>query len=432
MSKADPKMTALAPAIATRRRHRLSLRTFDSLEDRNYRWFFAAMLATFSSMSMQMFVAGWLVFEMTGSYRALGAMSMTNGTANVVMSLVGGVLADRVRSKKLLVQVAQAASATTALALGLLILAGALQVAHVFIAGAMLAGCYSLSMPARQSLTPEVVGMERLMNAQGLYMTGQSVGRLFMPGVAGWVVGAFGPGEGIGGAEYVYFLIAAFSVLSLILLVPVRVLFKRPTNANRGRPLGDLVDGFRYAVREPTMRALLSYNTYVALFAMTITILLPGFGKDVLDIGVDALGLLVSVDGIGALAGGLVIASLPNRRRATMWLLMLAFLGCALVAFASNSVYWLALPLIALVGVGQGAHLSLSTVLVQAYADDRYRGRVLAIYNMEYGLMAYGVFLISMLADVAGPQAAVAVCGIALLVPTVPMLLFSERFRKLE
>ena len=421
---------SVAPPVAARRRA-LSLRTFNSLRDRNFRWFFASMFVGFTANSMQMFMSGWLVFELTQSYLALGVMSIANGTSNVVLGLTGGVLADRMRRKKILIQLVQATSATLALVVGLLIVGGVLRVEHVIVATAALAGLYGLTMPSRQSLTPEVVGMDRLTNAQGLYVSGQNLARLLMPGVAGWIVGAFGPGEGIGGSEYTYLLMASLYLAAAALLIPLQVRVRASRSAG-GAPIGELVDGFRYVLRTPAMLALLSYNAYVALFAMTIMVLLPGFAKEVLEVDIGALGLLTSVLGVGAMVGSLIVASLPNRRRGVIWLLSVAFLGCALIAFATTTAFWLALVLIALVGVGQGGHISLSTVLVQTYAEDSHRGRVLSIYHTEYGLMAYGVFLITLLADVAGPQAAVALCGIALLVLTVPMLLFAERYQALD
>ena len=156
---------------------------------------------------MQQFLRGWLVFELTGSFAALGLMSLLNGLTGLLLALVGGVVADLVRQRKHVVQLGQAMSGINALVLALLVFSDLLRVEHVLIAAAVHGGSNNLTMPSRQALTPDVVGPERLMNAMGLYSTSQNAARLLMPGIAGGMVGAFSDPGTIGGAAYVYVLI---------------------------------------------------------------------------------------------------------------------------------------------------------------------------------------------------------------------------------
>jgi MFS family permease len=424
---ATPAHLALPADRSTER-----LRTFESLYDRNFRWFFASLLGNFSSMNMQMFIRGWLVYELTGSFAALGIMSLANGVSGLLMALVGGVIADRVRQKKYVVQVGQVLNALAALGVGALIATGELVFAHLVIAALIQGAIMSTIMPARQALTPDVVGMTRLMNAVALNTSGMNAARLLMPGLAGWMVAALGGGHGdIAPAQYVYFAMSLLYVWSVVALVPVVVEDQR--RAEEPRPAwSEMVDGFRYIGNSPVIRMLLIANFFMVLFSMTYFMLLPGFAKEVLDAGPGRLGLLTSLSGVGSLVGSLIIASLPSRRRGLVLLLSALLLGVGLTAFAVSSSYWISAGILVVVGLGQAGRMSLSNVLIQSYVSDEYRGRVMSVYMMEFSLMSVGIFLIGLAASVVGPQIAVGASAHALVAMTIGLLLFSPRYRELQ
>jgi len=165
---------------------------------------------------------------------------------------------------------------------------------------------------------------------------------------------------------------------------------------------------------------------------MTYFMLLPGFAKEVLDAGPERLGLLTSVSGVGALAGSLAIASLENRQRGKILILSSLLLGLALIAFAWSTSYVLSLGIIVVVGVGQAGRMSLSNVLIQAYVDDEYRGRVMSVYMMEFSIMSLGIFLIGILANVIGPQLAVGGSAVALVVLAVYLWTMVPNYRNLD
>ena len=405
-------------------------RTFEALRDRNFRWFFIAMFGNFASMNMQMFIRGWLVFELTGSFKALGLMSLANGVAGLGFALAGGVMADRVRQKKHVVQVGQLLNALTALTVGGLIALGVLRFEHLVIAALVQGAVMNAMMPSRQALTPEVVGMDRLMNAIALNTSGMNAARLLMPGLAGWMLGALGAGDGIGPAMYVYFMIAALYLWSVVGLFLVRV-DDLPRAFGPGTS-GGLWDGFRYVWRNAPVRMLLGYNFFMVLFSMTYFMLLPGFAKEVLGTGPGRLGLLTSVSGVGALIGSLIIASLPSHRRGRLLLESSLLLGVALIAFSASSSYWLSVGILGVVGLGQAGRMSLSNVLVQSYTDDGYRGRVMSIYMLEFSLMSLGMYFLGLLASVIGPQLTVGGSAVGLVLLAAGLLLFVPAYRNLD
>jgi len=154
----------------------------------------------------------------------------------------------------------------------------------------------------------------------------------------------------------------------------------------------------------------------MVFFSMTYFMLLPGFAKQVLDAGPERLGLLISVSGVGSLVGSLLVASMPNRNRASVLLFGALLLGFSLVLFAWSETYWISMMLLTVVGLGQAARMSLSNVLIQSYVDDSFRGRVMSIYMLEMSVLSIAIYPISVVADLIGPQWAVGISGACLIV----------------
>lgn len=394
-------------------------RTFDAFNDINYRWFFASLCGNFASMNMQMFVRGWLVFEITGSYEKLGWIAAAGGLCGALSAPIGGVVADRVRQKKHIIQVGQSFNAMIALSIGILIHLHLLQFVHLLVASVLQGLTQNAMNPARQALTKDVVGMDRLTNAIALSTSGMNTARLLLPGLAGGMVAILGGGHGnIEPARWVYFLMSGLYLFSVTTMFKVNV-------ADRARPVipdgpffEELTSGFRYVLKTPVMAMLLGANLAMIFFSMPYFMLLPGFAKQVLNAGPDKLGLLISVSGVGSLVGSLVIASMSNRNRARVLLSGSLLLGVALVFFSTSTIFWLSAMLLTVVGLGQSARMSLSNVLIQSYVDDAFRGRVMSIYMLEMSLMQVCIYPISMLADRVGPQWAVGLsaAGLILLV----------------
>tara|TARA_B100002003_G_scaffold249743_1_gene286915 strand:- start:29734 stop:31047 length:1314 start_codon:yes stop_codon:yes gene_type:complete len=388
--------------------------TFDAFKDRNFCWFFAALFGNFAAMNMQMFIRGWLVYEITGSYEKLGWMSAAGGAVGLVLAPLGGVVADRVRQKKHVVQFCQGVNASITLTIAVLIALGVLNFGHLLIASIVQGMSMNAMMPSRQALTAEIVGLERLTNAIALSTSGMNTARLLVPGLAGFIVAAFGGGNGnIEPAQYVYYTMTILYLISMLGLIIVKVADNEPENGHEPILRG-LQQGFRYVFQTPTIRMLLGVNFLMVFFSMTYFLLLPGFVKDVLDAGPDRLGLLISISGVGSLVGSLLIASMPDRNRGRVLLSSALLLGVGLIFFSASTHYWLSVAILTVVGLGQSGRMSLSNVLLQAHVDNDYRGRVMSIYMLEFSILAISIYPISLLADRVGPQIAVGISGVGL------------------
>lgn len=393
--------------------------TFAAFEIINYRWFFAALCGNFAAMNIQMFIRGWLVFEITDSYEKLGWMTAAGGLVGLVAAPLGGVVADRVKQKKTILQLAGIANALITLGIAALIFQGILVFEHLLISSILQGLVMNAMMPARQAFTKDVVGLDRLTNAIALSTSGMNTARLLLPGLAGGLVAALGGGGGnIDPAKWVYLTMAALYVWSASVITLIKVEDRAPDEESQGSILSDLSSGFKYVLRTPIIAMLLGCNFLMVFFSLTYFMLLPGFAKDVLNARPDDLGLLISLSGIGSLLGSLYVASFGNRNRARLLLIGGLLMGVSLLGFAWSTHFWLSIVLLTVVGFGQASRMSLSNVLIQSYVDDDFRGRVMSIYMLEMAFLSIAIYPISLFADYFGPQWAVGLSatGLVLLI----------------
>lgn len=408
-----------------------SSRTFDSLTDRNFRWFFFALLGHMGAMNMQMLVRGWLTYHLTNSYALLGTVALAQALPMLTLSMFGGVLADRF-AKKRIVQTGQLVSAINAALMAVLLLAGLLVFWHLIVASIAQGVVMALMMPSRQAMIPEVVGMDRMMNAVALNSAGMNLMRLLAPGAGGYLIYLFGEDQAAAGVVY--------TIMAALYLSCVLFLFKVPTIAAaapadgvpRKGGLSDLWAGLKYIRHDRVMAVLLGMNFITSLLAMPYLMLLPGYVDDVYGLGAGFLGLMITVSGAGALVGALVIASLPPVRRGLLLMASAILIGVALVAFASTDMYIIGLVMMVFVGVGTAGRQALGQVLIHNYVENEYRGRVMSVYMTQFSAMSLGVFVIGIFSEALGVQTVFAGLGILLVLVTVLMLFTMPRLRKLD
>lgn len=415
------------------------LRTFEALHSPSFRWFFASMLAQFSSMHMQMVVNPWLVFELTGSYALLGGIALASAVPGLALGFIGGVVADRA-PKKIVIQIGQAISAISTLGVALLLWLDLLTFQHLMVLAAIQGAVFAIIGPARQAFIPEIVGPSRLTNAIALNMAGLNVTRMGVPALGGFLIAFMG-------AAGVYAVMGALILLAMITLTPIRSYVpdgedttaaeapRRPMGGGHGsmgaRGLADVIDGFRYLAADRLVLALLLVNFFIVLMSMPYMQLMAGFVKQVLDAGPEGLGILWSITGIGSLVGSLAIASMPNRGRGKVFIWSALVLGVALAAFAASTWFWVSALIMVVVGIGQAGRMSLSNILVMHYTRPEFQGRVMSVYMMEFSLVSVGTFLVGVLAQYIGIQWAIGLTGLSLIVIAIASLVFVPRVRDL-
>ena len=284
VQKTDPE----PPALRTQSRWHSTFKAFELV---NYRWFFASLFANFSSMNIQMFIRGWLVFEITGSYEKLGWMTAAGGVVGLVAAPLGGVVADRVRQKKHVLQVAGIGNMFITLAVAGLIASDRLVFEHLLVASILQGLVMSSMMPSRQALTKDVVGLDLLTNAIALSTSGMNTARLLLPGLAGGLVAALGGGQGdIEPAKWVYLVMSVLYLTAVLGLFMVKVDDREQSLDAIMSVATELKLGFTYVWETKVILMLLACNFLMAFFSMTYFMLLPGFVKEVLNAGPEGLG----------------------------------------------------------------------------------------------------------------------------------------------
>ena len=380
-------------------------------------------------MNMQMMARSYLIFMLTDSALILGAMSLFHAVPMVLLSLYGGVIADRVQ-KKYVMLIGQLASAIVSGGIGLALLVGYINSENpvswwVLAASSVCQGTImALMMPSRQAILPEIVEGEQLMNAISLNTMGMNTLRLFAPAIAGLLIANVG-------YEAVYFTVAIMYVVSTV-FVSFLPLTSKVTKSTVNA-FQSMKEGFKYLKGEKTILLILVFTLAVTILAMPFQQLLPIFTEKVLHVGPDGMGWLMSVSGIGSIISSLVLASLPNKKRGLMMLGGNVILGVALASFSFSQSYTASLVIIAFVGLGQMVQMALGTTLIQYYIDPAYLGRVMSIMMMQFGLMSFSTFIAGLLTEVTGSvQWSIGGLAIILVVLSFVALAFFKRIRNLE
>lgn len=403
-------------------------RTFSSLKNPVYRLYYGGLLGQMASMNMQMLARSLLIWRLTGSAAILGVMALATALPLLFLSLFGGVIADRVQKKYVMIA-GQASSAVVSLGIALALTLGYLSPEHagswwILIVASVLQGTIlGLMMPSRQAILREIVSEEQLMNAVALNTLGMNTLRLLAPAAAGFLIDAFD------------FKAVYYAMTGMYLMAVVFITFIPPTGTMTVRGIGALAsirEGLKYIRHERTILSILLFTLVAVILSMPYILLMPIFADDILKVGATGMGVLLSVSGIGAIVGSLTLASLPNKKRGTMLLVSSLILGLALVGFSLSSSWYLSLALIVFVGLGQTGRMTLGNTLLQYYTEDEYRGRVMSVYLMEFGLMSFGVFAAGLIAEAMGVQWAVGGFAIVLVFLSILALAFVPRLRKLD
>ncbi len=375
-------------------------------------------------MNMQMLARGFLVFDLTGSYAALGTLALVHAVSMLTFSLYGGVLADG-RSKRMILQLGQIAAAINAAVVAALLFADLLRWEHLLIAAFAQGVTSGLMMPARQAMPPEIVQHSLLQNAVSLNTANMNVMRLLGPALAGVLLA-------VTEAEWVYTIMTALFVISIVLLARVPKRAPRPRSMSAANVIRELREGFTYIRSTPTVFSLLAIGFTTSLLGMPYIRLMPGFVADVLNGGSAQLGILMSLAGLGSLTGALVLASLRSRRRGKLLLLSMVVMGIGLTAFSASSIFVLSIVLMFIVGVGEAGRQALNVVLIHQYAEDAYRGRVMSVLMTQVGTMALGAFVVGLIAEFVGPQVGLGSFAVLLVLVAIVVHLFVPRVREIQ
>jgi len=337
------------------------------LRQRDFGFFWLSLLFSGVGSQISTVAVAWQVYEITDSPFQLGLTGLLRALPVMILSLPGGILADRMDRRKLLI-VTQSLAALLALALALLTSTGRIQVWHIY-AVTFLSGAVGIfDAPARTAMIPALVSAEQLASAYALNITWRQVATLAGPFIGGIVIGAFG----IGMAYY----IDAISFFAVIVCLAFMRRQFRPARDQKESALQSVRDGFNFIRDNSVILALMSMDTCVQFFGAYRS-MMPAIARDILGAGPTGLGALLGVPALGALAGSGLILGAGNPKRKGQLIISVTFLyTIGLICFALSRSLALSLLIVFCLGLVDAVGETLRDTLVQLTTPDAMRGRV--------------------------------------------------------
>ena len=400
---------------------------FSSLKIRDYRVLWWAGLFSFMSVQMQFLLRGILAWDLTLRERSVGTVYFFFGLSMLVTTLMGGVAADRL-PKRLVLLVSQSFITAAAVGMGIVVVTDREEFWMLLVAAVMQGGSFGFLGPARVAFSAELVGREQIGNAIALTMLSMNGTRVFAPALAGALAGiAF---IGIGGA---YLVAGACSVLSLAAMF--RLPAGEPTGAGGGskNPLADISNGVRYVFSVPRLRRLVLMSFIVIVFGFNYVSFIPVYVKDVFGETDAWVGYFSSVGAIGAVAAAYPLASRADSplARRIMIIAGVAF-GGLVIGLAYSP--WLALSLLTMVGIGAAntTFQSLSATLAITESDPGYQGRVQSIMQLSFAGFGLAALPLGQLAEMVGLRNAMGVMGAVVVAASLGYEFFEARDRSTE
>ena len=368
--------------------------TFASLRHRNFRLFFVGQLLSLIGSWMQIAALSWLIYDMTGSKEKLGIIGAVRFLPIVLFSLLGGVLADRLPKRKILI-VTQSTFMALSLTLAGLVYFDVVALGHIVVLS-VLAGCVlAFDMPTRHSLVAELVDGDDVSNAVALNSSAFNAARILGPALAGVLMMRAGIA--------ICFLANGLSYIAVIASLLMVRTTKRAADdhENTGTALEQILEGFSIVARRPAVRGVLLLVVVTGVFGLSYGVIMPAFAKDILGLGEGGYGLLLSANGAGALIGGLLVATF-SRIKHKLYVIAggVMIFSAMLFLFASTTNFWLAAASLAGAGMGFMLFMSTGNAIVQTGVPDAARGRVMGVWSLMFiGAMPIGSLQIGFLSE---------------------------------
>ena len=403
---------------------------FRALSHRNFRLFWIGAFLSNVGTWMQAVAQGWLVLTLTNSPFWLGLDAFVATAPGFFFTLIGGVFADLVDRRRLLL-LTQVAAGVAALGLAILVATNVVNrwmvLGFSFVTGC----CMALASPSYLAMTYDLVGREDLANAIAMNSTQFQLSRVVGPALAG-VAFRF---LGLAGCFFANAVSFVAVIGSLMMVRPERDPKAAPHSVRDRRALWrDLIEGFSYVRNRPRVSSLLLLSAVNSLFGAPYFTMIPVYARDIFHLGETGLAVMMGIAGAGAFAGALLVAYLGDFRRKGWFVLGGAVVfGICIANFALTTN--LVLSLIFLFGLGFALVVSvaISNTLLQKLVTDQMRGRVMSMFIMSFmGTMPIGNIVAGYLSTQFGPQKTLAAGGFIVTAFATSVAIFNKRLRELH
>ena len=382
-----------------------------AMKHRNFRLFFWGQLVSVIGVWMQFTALQWLVYRITNSQTSLGLITFVQFLPVLFISPFMGVIVDRFPRRRLIL-ITQIWFMTGALILAFLTWFDFIQYWHILVVSFLLGFGNALDMPARQAFVTEMVDDDKndILNAISLNSTLFNIARIIGPSIAGIVVAALGeaPAFTINGVSYLAVIIA----LLVMRLNPVDL------DPDPSKALVQIREGFNYIGGEKNILWLVLMVAAYSFVGFGSLTLIPVFAKDILKIGVEGYGQLLTFQGVGALIGGILLVLFGDQlHKGRMILISRLLLGPCIIGLALSPFPWLTMLIMAVLGYTFITQLVITNSLIQTIVPDDLRGRVLSTYTWALGgFYPLGSLMMGYLGDQIGAPTAAILSGIACII----------------
>jgi MFS family permease len=382
---------------------------FRPLLHRNFRIFWGGQTLSLIGTWMQSVGEGWLALQLSNSALVVGVVAGASALPILLLSLYGGVVADR-HDKLKLVRIAQSLLLIQASVLWWFTATDHLTIRWLILLATINGTVSAFEIPARQSFIVELVGREDLVDAIALNSAGFNLARVIGPSIAAIVIGTLGP-------KWCFALnsMSYLAVLAGLFMIHVPAWQKALTTMS---PVEGLLEGFRYMRDTPLVRVLVRVVGVTAIFGMPFLAMMPVVARDMVHAGAAGYGTLLACVGLGALIGALSLAALGQRiPRGKLFVWSTYGFSVALMIFSLMHRLIPAAVMLVLVGFGMLLNGALANGLLQSIAPDELRGRVVSAYVfVAVGLVPIGSFISGALAKTIGVDWTLGGCAVIVFV----------------
>ena len=384
---------------------KLEVNRHSALSSRNFLIYLVGSTLSLHGLWIYRVALGWYAWQISGSEFWVGIVAFTQFAPALLFGPLFGVLADRFERRKASILI-NSFSFMNMLLLGALIALDQVDIVVLATLSLMQGALDSAHTPVRMTLVPNLVNKDQLASAIATTSISFNVSRFVGPAIAGLIIATYGVGAAfvVNGISY----LAIIAALMVVSLNPSASRSKKPGNV-----WSDLLDGFRYVRCHRTIRELLVVVGVAAVFGRGALEMMPAFVDAVLQHGSSGLAILTSAIGAGSIATGLVLS------RGTRWLdtsvIRNAVIagGVLIVAFGANDTFWLAVPIVTVLGIVLSLCGVGSQILIQSLVDEEVRGRVSSFWGMiAFGGTALGSLVIGSASAVFGLQGTIVGAGL--------------------
>jgi MFS transporter, DHA1 family, staphyloferrin A biosynthesis exporter len=396
-------------------------RTFVSLGYRDFRLVWLGSVTEHLGEWMELAALLWLVNDLTHSPLMLTVVGSCRFIPMVFFPVLGGMVADRMDRRRLLIG-ALLMAAVLSIILAVLVKTGTVAVWHIIILSLLGGVATSFNHPARQSMVPNLVKREHLLNAISLDSASVQASRFMATPIAGYLIAGFGVVPVFGAR-------AVGNLLALGWLMFVKTELQPPAAANK-TGFRNVIDGLKYVRGDMLLLSLIPLYLIPWIAQNTSNNFLPIFARDILKIGASGYGFLQAAPGLGALASLIALAAMPFYRvNGSLLLATGGILGIALFLFAVSVWPILSLILLLLTGGMITTFMTVNTALIQSHVSDVMRGRVMSLREVANGVGPAGSLLFGAIAERSSAPFALELLGIACVAVSLFLAFFLSRVR---